>query len=463
MDNPPPPPHTPPQGQQEQEQEPPPPPPEDLEGTGTAENLEAPRDVNEIVFRIEVGGEVHTVTRKAKESMSMAQDAMANRPTTFYKCQHAMIAVCDILEVDFLEYTMPKSKEELNSIDWENVDPLKMDTWPVAEQPSSKDFERVRLVHKIVKDEKDELAKSKGIPKSDVQSYISYKQRWKQFRDFGLLYHAMNLQLQKKTILDIMTIKLKYCTSLEKIQNEIAKDIKSHKNRLNKEKAQRQRQKELENQLAAIANEEEEAKAEIEKVDEELVAIQEQQQEIENVPLGRTRGSSTEQAKAIAEKRAQEEATRKKLEEAKCKQKEKEKARLDLQKRKNDAAAPPPPPSKVKRLKRNDTTLLNQELKPREKALSLGDAWLPPIRDAENRTISYLDGGSEWVKLSIQKSNLLIRLAAELATEQLIDQSLQFHTFLSFIGVDEDDFEFDMDFDDRVFLYVVALILHQER
>ena len=143
----------------------------------TVESLVTAPDPNEIAARVTLGCESIDVTRKAKESMSTALDAMANQPTVFFKCEFAVRAVTEILGVDMLEYSMPQTSETLAAFDWEAVVAGRIDTYPQGESPTDTQFSKVRSVHTLVKEEKDAQAQAMGLPKSGVQSYCTYKQR----------------------------------------------------------------------------------------------------------------------------------------------------------------------------------------------------------------------------------------------------------------------------------------------
>ena len=137
--------------------------------------LPAP-DANEMVIEVTDGLGSFQVTRDARDSMSYALDSMANQPTVYYRCKFAIIAVAKILKVDMLQYSMPQLPADLSTFSWDRVTIGDWDTYPKGNSPSKEEFAKVKSVHEAVKAEKDAEARKRGLSKSGVQSYVTYKQ-----------------------------------------------------------------------------------------------------------------------------------------------------------------------------------------------------------------------------------------------------------------------------------------------
>jgi len=105
-----------------------------------ATSLEDVLDPDEIVIAVDVGGVPLEVSRKAKNSMASAQDAMASQPAAFYKCDFAITAVTDILKYDKLQFSFPFSEETINSFDWDYVIVGRSDSYPKGKQPETDEF-----------------------------------------------------------------------------------------------------------------------------------------------------------------------------------------------------------------------------------------------------------------------------------------------------------------------------------
>lgn len=270
----------------------------EAEATSLMEDADLTQNAVEITF----GHNKILVTLAAKQSMSTAIDAMSNQPTTYFKCRFAVKAVTDILGVDFLNYSMPQG-DELDC-DWDDVIPGRKDTYPTGKDPTESEFATVRSVHALVKGEKDEEAKRMGLPKSGVQSYITYKQRWKQWRDIFGVYGRMNRGMDLKVLDDLVMGRLKLCKSIGEIDEMIAEDIKKYKAKLYRESRKRKQARELQEQLAAKELEEEEARTKAEQAEEARAKLVEEQREIEKqVFTGRRSEAAKARSDAMKEKK----------------------------------------------------------------------------------------------------------------------------------------------------------------
>ena len=127
--------------------------------------------------------------------------------------QYVIHCAALILEVELLEHTFPQTKEELDAFDWSEVIVGRVDTYPKGTPPSSAEYEKVRTIHKLVKDEKDQAAAKKKF-KSGAQSYTTFRQRWREWRQIQAIFRYMNKDASLQTVLDTATVSLKQCTSL---------------------------------------------------------------------------------------------------------------------------------------------------------------------------------------------------------------------------------------------------------
>ena len=196
---------------------------------------------------------------RAKESMGSALDAVASQPTVFFRCHCAVKAVTDVLGVDMLEYSMPQTQEELDEFDWDNLTPGRKETYPTVSQPSEEDFEKVRSAHQFVKKEKDTQARAMGLPKSGVQSYCTYKQRWKQWQDLCAVYRHINQAVDLSLVQTIMAGRLKLCNSLNAIDDVVQEDLVKYINKCKREAKKEEEKKAIQDVLIVIIEEETEA------------------------------------------------------------------------------------------------------------------------------------------------------------------------------------------------------------
>ena len=273
----------------------------------TAQRVGDEPDPNEHVIEIQYGDGRLLVTRKAKQSMSMAVDASSNQPTLFFKSLYVIHAVCDILGLDMLQYSFPQTMGEINNFNWNAAKPDDKSTYPTGIQPSDEEFEKVRSVHKLVKGEKDEEARSCGRPKSGVQSYITVKQKWKLWRDICALYRMMNPALARHVLLDLITAELKLCKSMQELERALEVAVKQHIERLKRQARKRRAQTDINIQLAEATRKEQEAKKSVEEAEAERTRLVQEKQQVETQALanGRTR-LQREAAKRAAVKDVEE-------------------------------------------------------------------------------------------------------------------------------------------------------------
>ena len=84
-----------------------------------------------------------------------------------------------------------------------------------------------------------------------------------------------------------------------------------------------------------------------------------------------------------------------------------------------------------------------------------GPQWKPPEYTAKK---IYNEPGANWRKESCCKIRLLGRLNDCLKEDGLVDQPMSFQNLINFLNLDN-----TIPFDDRVFIYLIGLVLHTRR
>jgi hypothetical protein len=211
---------------------------------------------------------------------------------------------------------------------------------------------------------------------------------------------------------------------------------------------------------------------ELQNAKEKELALQSQKASLEASLLGSTRAQGRRE-----EERRDEEAmrdhdlamaeTERKLKEAAEEKKRKgverrEALRLQQQalakKRKAEAEAEREA-SKKKKSKRTDTSLLISET-PRNKA-ETDPAWAPPRR-LDTHALQYSAPGKKWKDESIRKLQLLTTLRHQLIVNGILGEAMTFSRFIEFIEPEANVDRAAWDFDQRVFLFLVGLMLNQK-
>lgn len=437
-----------------------------------AESLMAPLDPSQPVMKIKYGQEEFLVSREAKDAMSQAVGFLANKPTVYFRQKFVMDAVMKTLNKDVLQLSMPQSQNELKSFNWDNVIPGRAETYPKGHQPSPKEFQKVKVVHEEVKKEKDEAARAIG--SSGVQSYISFKQRWAQWRDIHAIYRAMMPSSSLQMVADMAMGRLKACKSLDKIYAVIQQDVRSHIEKLKREAKKKEKADEMKQKEAEVAAEEQMAQQTAQELQEEQTRLQEQQEqlqaEVETEVGGGVNTSSARQTrntrriseqakrKALAdkEKEAADVEKRLQLETEKARKKAEEKENLAKQRREvvNQEVEEPT----KKRAKRTDVERLQDDMTPRDRFKYDGALWAPPMR-SEASGVAYLQPGAQWAREARKKLALLTSLRSQLKIIGLCEQPMTFVNVMEFVLPDDSTIHFES----RVFLYLVALMIAQKR
>lgn len=79
----------------------------ETEDEGQVEDLYEKIGDAEVVLRITYDEEVIEVTHKGKQFLETAMDASSNQPNHFFKCKYVIDSVCEILDMNVLEYSFP--------------------------------------------------------------------------------------------------------------------------------------------------------------------------------------------------------------------------------------------------------------------------------------------------------------------------------------------------------------------
>jgi DNA repair ATPase RecN len=224
-----------------------------------AESLVTLPDPAEAAIKVTYGDHTFLVSRDAKNAMADAVDALKNRPTLFGQMAFVMCAVSKILQLDTLQHTMPQSQELLDTFDWNKVIPGRQETYPKAEPPTNDEYRKVRTVHELVKQEKDEAAQKAGWEKSGVQACTTLRQRWSEWREIHSVHRYMNKSDSLQTVADRVKFRLKLCTSWEAMQAEIREDVEKHIASLKRKSKQQEQANKVKRQIAAAAAAAEEA------------------------------------------------------------------------------------------------------------------------------------------------------------------------------------------------------------
>jgi hypothetical protein len=432
----------------------------------SAESLLAQDDPSQPAMKVSNGqGETFIISKDAKDAMAVSVESMANRPTIYFLCLYVMTAVTKILGVDLLQYSMPQTEEELRNFNWKDVDWNNLDTFPKARDPTALDFEKVRTVHEMVKAEKDAQARACGGERSSVQTYGSYRARWKQWRDYFAVYRWMYSTFDLGVTYAALMGDLKMCRSKNHIECTIKAAVKKHIDKLRREMYKQSRKDKLEQEKAAAVAAEAEAQAQAEEAAAKQAQLRTERQLITNSKIyeGTRHQQKVKRQAELEAKRAEERETAKRIQEAadRAKAKKREQAEIEKQKDKVDESSNEEEGAqtpKKKRAKRNDVTHLNGQSTPRQK-MDVNPSWKPPTRAKVGSSLKFEEPGDAWVNESTKKLALLFSLRNHLQAKQMLDLPMTFYNIMDFIGADS----LGLEFNERVFLYLLALILGQGR
>jgi len=432
---------------------------------GRATSLVQDPAADEQVIRIDYDGGKQSVfvTQKAKKSMSCSMDAMANQPTIFYKMDFIMQAVADAIEEDKIDISFPQTPEALQEFDWNDVIIGRKDTYFKQTQPEAEAFTKVHAVHTAVKAEKDEEARAMGLPKSGVQAWSTYYQRWREWRELCAVFRSLYPNETKEMVYNRIKGQCKMMSSLDKIYTGVVSlEIKRHLDRLKREDRKRRAVEKVEAELEKTEEDQEKAAAKIKEAKAKQALLQ---QDLKNIKTAQYQGTKKSKAKA---KKDDQKAKSEEIKKAKAaavkasklaKEKEKQVNALKRQAKEIEEAAALAPLKKPK-FKRNDISMLDMDPVPSKRVELDGDGWKPPIRNKDKKgPVAYHNPGNKWAAESKEKLNLLFAMARVLAADGVMQPSMTFQTFVSFVVP---NCAYTFDFNGRVFIYLVALILNQK-
>ena len=89
------------------------------------------------------------VTRKAKKSMEIAIETSSNQPNYFFKAHYVLRAVCDILDMELVDYSFRDGANENAVFDWKKAVPGRQLTYPKSVDPSKEEFDEVKEVYNL--------------------------------------------------------------------------------------------------------------------------------------------------------------------------------------------------------------------------------------------------------------------------------------------------------------------------
>jgi len=172
-----------------------------------ATSLLEEEDETEDAVRIVCMGKTLIVSLEAKQAMGVAIDASSNRPTIFYRMDFVVRAACKTLALEYLEHLMLQDAETMDNFDWSEVIVGVKSTYPKCTDPTDNEHAKVRSLCNLQKEEKDAQARKLGQPKSSVQSYITFKQRWRQMRSLFAVCHCMQPTTPLQQVYDFVVFK----------------------------------------------------------------------------------------------------------------------------------------------------------------------------------------------------------------------------------------------------------------
>lgn len=437
-------------------------------------------DPNEVVMKITMAkGGTLKVKRSAKEAVSRSLESMKSQPTLFYKRRYSVFAVSQVLGVEFLEYAIP-DLDTLDPLDW-TINPERPRTWPKQASLDRLQWSKFRIVHEEILKEKDAEARADGLPKSGVQSCETYRQRFQEWRFMAGLYRRLFPRYTKQAVLDRMEASLKFCNGADAITEKHGVDILQAKRENKAHEKQREQldaqKKKVEEDLKTAAAAEANALKEALEAEQEKHALEQQAENMAAIATQTNqRETRKQEKKRKLEEAAKKEALQKQTEEQEAKRQrllaesftrrqEAELLRKEQEKWQRQEVSPlpqhyaPPPKKRGRRAKKNDITLLEILNTPRDVMQQDGETWKPPMKVNSKKKNKYSAPGDDWEASSTFIIKLMARLCECLKADGILPEPMKFHTFMTAIGVDEATGS-RVGFEDRVFMYLLALVLH---
>lgn len=426
--------------------------------TCVAKDLEEKKSGDDLVLELRnsIKGETSDVSRKAKRSLEIAMEACLSQPNYYYKCDYVVNAVCDIMGTTKVTHLFPETSEDTTEeeVDWTAVIADGKETYPKPFELPPEAFAEVRCVYNHVKNDKDREAQERGMPKSGVQSYKTFQHKWYDFRWWVTLYKLMNPTMSPQTVLNLVKVELSGLPSNDKIWDHIQTVIKKHKaNIVRLERLKRQKE-EAAQELINLAAQQQEAENQLAQAESQAKKLAETRSRALTRSTRSGAAGKKDTLRKVCEKEKEVKLQKRlasKLKRQSCKKiKQVEKRKKVLE------SADKAPKKAQKQAPRNDLTLVNAAVTPRQLCDRDGDAWKPPTL---NQNDEFDEPGEKWKEASREKLELLFTLYKHLKDAEEIEAPLTFSAVMEFIGADVGNTK--LDFYDRVFIHLVALILHQ--
>ena len=411
----------------------------------------------EVVMRIHHSGEDFDVTRKAKKSMELAMDAAANQPNYYFKCQFAVEAVCDILNLERNEYSFRTDDEDSNAnFDWKSAFPGHPDTYPKSLEPSKDEYKLVKTACENVKEEKDAEAIKRGFPSSGIQSYITFQQKWRSWRQWSAVFKAMNPDMADDTVYDAMTAELKLLSSNKTITQKINEAVKKQRAKILKQERLANKETANENEIIDLTEQVEQSKEALKKIEAKEEQLKQAKTSAKN---GHTR-IGTGKTEAIKKVIMDQKKIRKEKGDVKKTIKNLDK-QVEVQKKRKQYVekAKAAPAVKKKRTPRNDLDLVNASVTPRQLFAKDGALWKPPTLIQMEGALSFEQPGEKWEDASVRKAKLLFALNRCLCEAGEVEATPTLRFVMETFGVDE--MEQNFDFHARAFIQLVVLTIFE--
>ena len=196
------------------------------------DRIKEPSD-DEILFTIAHESDKYEITRETKESLRTAIVYNAHPPTHYYRMVFAIEAVCRILDIpEMLEFYFPQTPDEISDFDWDEVTAGFPKTYPIGKKPTAAQFKIVEAIYLLVVAELDVKARQAGMPRSGATTYVTFKARWKEWRDYCAVYRHLNPGMTLQAVYDLMAYELKLLGSKEKIDQKVSDNIMKHLHKL---------------------------------------------------------------------------------------------------------------------------------------------------------------------------------------------------------------------------------------
>ena len=325
------------------------------------------------------------------------------------------------------------------------------------------------LYHRIFisqcKNQRDKEARAHGLPKSGVLQYGTFQTHLREWFRISSVFRHLEPALDGATIVAKMEGCIKSCTSAEKV-NDVVYDLV--RKRVKNFQAQKYAAVRMKRKAEEIEKEAKAAKIQVTSAEKEKAQLIAKKQGLKTKKFKGNRATAARKLKhetKIIDDKLKEAEEKKKIA---AELEAKKQTEIKLLKAKaasivvpTSSAAMKIPDGPPKKPKRRDYTVLDETRTPREKVLKLGQAWNPPRLDTENSKGNFslfAPPGDSFKEESIKKIELLSRLRKVLHSDGVLEAPMTFCGLMEHLCIDE---ICDCNFDAKVFLYLMALILHE--